>query len=129
MVVVARICSLYFMKIMSLSLSFKRHLHCGNPFLFSGATAVQSRPKSHTFTVNLAMFAPQPRWRQKSWKGVLFAITRVQYVEARFHIFYLSRATNIVVHCTQDFVIIKVICFFEVPLYVLFSGVTKYVIL
>ena len=33
-------------------MSFKRHLHCGNPSLFSGPTVVQSRPKSHTFTVN-----------------------------------------------------------------------------
>ena len=27
--------------------------------------AVPSEPKSHTFTVILAVFAPQPRWRQK----------------------------------------------------------------
>ena len=31
----------------------------------------QSRPKSHTFSVILAVFAPQPRWRQKPWKGLL----------------------------------------------------------
>ena len=53
-------------------MSFRRHYHCGKLSLFSGATAVQSgRPKSHTFTVNFAVFAPQPRWRQKPWKGLL----------------------------------------------------------
>ena len=42
-----------------------------NPSSSSGATAVRSRPKSHTFTVNLGVFAPpQPRWRQKPWKGL-----------------------------------------------------------
>ena len=39
-------------------MSFKRHYHCGNLSLFSGVTAVQSRPKSHTFTVNLTVFSP-----------------------------------------------------------------------
>ena len=34
---------------------------------FKGATAVRSRPKSHTFTLNLGLFAAQPRWRQKPW--------------------------------------------------------------
>ena len=29
-------------------MSSKRHLNCGNPSLFSGATAVQARPKSPT---------------------------------------------------------------------------------
>ena len=33
----------------------------GNLSLFSGATAVQSRSKSRTFTINLAVFVPQPR--------------------------------------------------------------------
>ena len=51
-------------------MSFKRHFHLGNPFLFSGATAVQSRPKSHIFTLNLAVVAPQPRWRQTPWNGL-----------------------------------------------------------
>ena len=41
----------------------------GNLSLFSGASAVQSRPKSHTFTVNLAVFAPQARWRSKTVEG------------------------------------------------------------
>ena len=27
---------------------------------------------SHTFTVNLAVFAPKPRWHQKPWKGLLY---------------------------------------------------------
>ena len=52
-------------------MSFERHYHCGNPSLFSGNTAVPSRPKFHTFTVNLAVFAPQLRWRQKPWKSLL----------------------------------------------------------
>ena len=39
-------------------MSFKRHFQCGNVSLLSDATAVQSRPKSHTFTVNFAVFAP-----------------------------------------------------------------------
>ena len=52
-------------------MSLKRHYHCGNLSPFSGATAVQSRPKSHECTVNLDVFAPRPRWRQKSWKGPL----------------------------------------------------------
>ena len=35
----------------------------GNPPLCSGVIAVPSGPKSHTLTVILAVFAPQPRWR------------------------------------------------------------------
>ena len=41
----------------------------GNLSLFGGGSAVQSRPKSHTFTVNLAVFAPQPRWQSKTVEG------------------------------------------------------------
>ena len=39
-------------------------------FIASGVTAVPSRPKSITFTVTLAAFASQPRWRHKPWKGL-----------------------------------------------------------
>ena len=39
---------------------FKVAAKVGNLSLFSGATAVQSLLKSHTFTVNLAVFAPPP---------------------------------------------------------------------
>ena len=50
----------------------------GNLSLLSGATAVQSRQTSHTFTVILTIFAPQPwsafRWCQKPWKGLLNVI-------------------------------------------------------
>ena len=45
---------------------FKVVAKVGNPSLFSGATAVQSRPKSHRFAAILAVFARQPRWRQKA---------------------------------------------------------------
>ena len=46
-------------------MSFNTHYHCGDVSFFIGATAVQSRQKSQTFTVNLAVFAPEPRCRQK----------------------------------------------------------------
>ena len=46
-------------------MSFNKNYHCGDVSYFIGATAVQIRQKSHTFTVNLAVFAPQPRCRQK----------------------------------------------------------------
>ena len=49
---------------------FKEAANVENLSLFSSATAVQSQPKSHTFTVNLAVFAPHPRWRQKPWRGL-----------------------------------------------------------
>ena len=48
---------------------FKVMVKVGNLSLFSGATAVQSWPKSHAFTVNLAVFAPQTRWRSKTVEG------------------------------------------------------------
>ena len=48
---------------------FKVVAKFGNLSLFSSGSAVQSRPKSHTFTVNLAVFAPQPRWRSKTVEG------------------------------------------------------------
>ena len=60
------------MKIKSAQMSSKVLLHCGNPPLCSGIIEVPSGPKSHIFTVILAVFAPQPRWRHKPWKG-LFA--------------------------------------------------------
>ena len=47
----------------------------GNLSLFSGATVVQSRPKSYTVTVNLAVFAPSQDGGQKPWKGILALIT------------------------------------------------------
>ena len=53
------------MKIISVQMSSKVLFHCGNPPLCSGVIAVPSGPKSHTFTVILAVFAPQPRWRHK----------------------------------------------------------------
>ena len=46
-------------------------------FVVSGVTAVPSRPRSITFTVILAVFAPQPRWRHKPWKGVFLFDSRV----------------------------------------------------
>ena len=36
--------------------------------LCSGVIAVQNGPKAHTFTLILAIFASQPRWRNKSPK-------------------------------------------------------------
>ena len=48
------------MKTISLQMSFKIHFRCGNPPLCSGVIEVPSGPKSHTFTVILALFAPQP---------------------------------------------------------------------
>ena len=44
---------------------FKVVANVGNPPLCSGVIAFPSGPKSHTFTVILAVFAPQPRWRLK----------------------------------------------------------------
>ena len=46
--------------------AFKIVAKDGNLSLFSGATAVQSRPKSHTFTVNLAVFAPPVKMAVKN---------------------------------------------------------------
>ena len=47
-------------------MSFKIHFRCGNinSTLCSGVIAVSSGPKSHTFTLILAVFALQLRWRQ-----------------------------------------------------------------
>ena len=45
----------------------------GNLSPFSGATAVQSQPKCRTFTVNLAVFAPQPRWQLKTVEGSILS--------------------------------------------------------
>ena len=42
----------------------------GNPPLRSGVIAVPSGPKSHTFTVILAVIASQPRCRHKPWKSL-----------------------------------------------------------
>ena len=47
-----------FMEIISVQMSFKLHFRCGNPPLCSGVIAVPNGPKSHTFTVILAVFAP-----------------------------------------------------------------------
>ena len=52
---------------------FKEAAKVGNPPPLNSATGDQhdqSRPKSHTFSVILVEFAPQPRWRQKPWKGL-----------------------------------------------------------
>ena len=48
----------------------------GSPPLCSAVIAFPSGPKSHTFTVILAVFAPQPRWPRKPWKGplIIYAI-------------------------------------------------------
>ena len=53
---------------------FKVVANVGNPPLCSGVIAFPSGPKSHTLTVILAVFAPQPRWRHqrhKPWEGQL----------------------------------------------------------
>ena len=42
----------------------------------SGVIAVPSGPKSHTFTVILAVFALQPRWHHKPWKGLFTSWVR-----------------------------------------------------
>ena len=45
--------------------------------------AVPSGPKSHTFTVILAVFAPQPRWRQKPRLQSIFkSITKGVFLSA-----------------------------------------------
>ena len=48
---------------------FKAVTKVGNLSLSGCGSAVQSRPKSHTFTVNLAVFTPQPRWQSKTVEG------------------------------------------------------------
>ena len=53
---------------------FKVVANVGNPPLCSGVIAVQNGPKSHTFTLILAMFASQPRWRNKPLKSTLAAV-------------------------------------------------------
>ena len=55
-------------------MSFKIDFCCGNPPLWSGVIAVPNGLKSHTFTVILAVFAPQPRSRHKPWKSELIAV-------------------------------------------------------
>ena len=52
---------------------FKVVPNVGNPPLCSGVIPVSSGPKSHTFTVILAVFAPQPRCRCKPWRGLLLS--------------------------------------------------------
>ena len=42
----------------------------GNPSLCCGATVVQSRPKSHTLTVNLAGLPPSQDGGEKPWEGL-----------------------------------------------------------
>ena len=53
---------------------FKVVANAGNPPLCSGVIAVPNGPKSHTFTVILAVVALQPRWRHKPWKGLYSVI-------------------------------------------------------
>ena len=48
---------------------FKKWQNLEICLFFSDATAIQSRQNSRTFTVNLAVFAPQPRWRSKTVEG------------------------------------------------------------
>ena len=69
-VVIARISSLYFMKIIS-KIVLKYFFAVEIRLLCSSITKVSSGPKSHTFTAMLAMFSTQPRWRHKSCKGLL----------------------------------------------------------
>ena len=47
----------------------------GNPSLFSGATAVQSLPKSQTFTVDLAVFCPLAKMASKTVEGTIWYST------------------------------------------------------
>ena len=75
-------------------MSFRRHYHCGKLSVFSGATAVQSRPKSHTFTIDFVVFAPQPIWRQKPWKGLLS--TELRYVFKEIQVIFASYVALIV---------------------------------
>ena len=75
-------------------MSFKRQYHCGKLSLFSGATAVQSRPNSYKFTINFAVSAPQPRWRQKPWKGLLS--TELRYVFQEIQVFFAQYVALIV---------------------------------
>ena len=49
---------------------FKVVANVGNPSLCNGATVVQSRPKSLTFTVNLAGLPPSQDAGQKPWEGL-----------------------------------------------------------
>ena len=71
---------------------FKVVAKVGHPSLFSGATAVQNRPKSHTFTVNFTVFAPQTRWRWKTVEGPIIQ----RCVTALPHVcnFFSAKATN-----------------------------------
>ena len=48
-------------------MTFKINFHCGNPPLFSGVIAVRSGPKSHTFTVILAVQDGIINSREKSY--------------------------------------------------------------
>ena len=63
---------------------FKVVANVGNPPLCSGVIAVPSGPKSNTFTVILAVFAPQPRLHHKgliclfSFNSALYS-TKVGY--------------------------------------------------
>ena len=59
---------------------FKVVAKVGNPSLFSGATAVQNRPKSYAFTVNLAVSALHaakmtPKTLERSMRGGFFKIS------------------------------------------------------
>ena len=75
-VVITWISSLYFTKIILVQMSFKVHFRWGNLDLCSGVIAVPIGPNSHTFTVILAVFANQPPWPRKPWKGplIIYAI-------------------------------------------------------
>ena len=51
---------------------FKVVAKVGNLSVFSGATAVQSRPKSYTFTVNFAVISPPEKMAVKNPGRVYF---------------------------------------------------------
>ena len=69
----------------------------GNPPLFSGVIAVPSGPKSNTFTVILAVFAPQPRLHHK---GLICLYRGMHYMLAH-HIVVQHKLNE---HCLQRLV-------------------------
>ena len=64
------------MKIISVQVPFKIHFRWGNPPLCNRVIAVPSGPKSHTFTIILAVFIPQPRWCHKPGKDLLSQLVK-----------------------------------------------------
>ena len=75
----------------------------GNLSLFSGASAVQSRPKSHSFTENYAVFAPPDKMAVKNPGRVYFiqrCVTALPHVRNTylFCLFFVFRFEKKVVH-------------------------------